>query len=157
MSKITPFLWYDNQAEEAAELYSSIFKNSRVLEVSRYGEGGPFPAGTAMTVTFELDGQRIIALNGGPQVPFNESFSLYVRCETQEEVDELWEKLTRDGGEPGKCGWLTDRYGLSWQIIPTALPELMNDPDPQRAGRVVQAMLGMQKIDIQGLRAAAAG
>ena len=156
MQKITTFLWFDNQAEAAATFYTSIFDNSRIVSVQRYGETGPGPAGSVMTVSFELAGQQFIALNGGPEFKFTEAVSLYVDCADQEEVDELWAKLT-DGGEESQCGWLKDRYGLSWQIIPTALPELMNDPDPQRAGRVVQAMLGMQKIDIQGLRAAAAG
>ena len=148
MKKITPFLWFDHQAEEAMNFYVSIFKNSRVLGVA------PGPNGIAQSVTFELEGQEFIALNAGPQFKFNEAISFFVNCETQEEVDELWEKLTADGGEESMCGWLKDKYGLSWQIIPTALGELMGDPDPEKAGRVVQAMLNMKKIDIQGLRQA---
>lgn len=154
MQKITPYLWFDQQAEEAANFYTSIFNNSRIGEVHRYGEGGPMPAGTAMMVTFELEGQRFMALNGGPQFKFTEAISLYVSCATQAEVDLLWEKLG-EGGQEQMCGWLKDKFGLSWQIIPTALGELMGDPDPQKAGRVVQAMLQMKKIDIAGLRQAA--
>ena len=145
MQKITPYLWFDGQAEEAAAHYTSIFKDARVADVQRMGDG------TVMTVTFEIDGQRFVGLNGGPQFAFTEAVSLFVSCQDQAEVDELWDRLT-EGGEPGQCGWLKDRYGLSWQIIPTALGELMGDPDPEKAGRVVQAMLGMSKIDIQGLR-----
>ena len=148
MKKITPFLWFDNQAEEAMNFYVSIFKNSRVLGVT------PGPNGIAQSVTFELEGQEFIALNAGPQFKFNEAISFFVNCETQAEVDELWEKLTAGGGEESMCGWLKDKYGLSWQIIPTALGEMMGDPDPEKAGRVVQAMLQMRKIDIQGLRQA---
>ena len=148
MQKITPFLWFDNQAEEAMNFYVSIFKNSKVLGVT------PGPNGIAQSVTFELEGQEFMALNAGPQFKFNEAISFFVNCETQAEVDELWEKLTADGGEESMCGWLKDKYGLSWQIIPTALGELMGDPDPEKAGRVVQAMLNMKKIDIQGLRQA---
>ncbi|MET7332715.1 VOC family protein [Nonomuraea sp. NPDC005650] len=150
MQKITTFLWFDNQAEEAAEFYISLFKDSRVLDVT------PGPAGTAMVVTFELAGQRFIALNGGPEFKFNEAVSLYVDCDSQEEVDELWAKLT-EGGEESQCGWLKDRYGLSWQIIPTRLQELLGDPDPERAQRAMKAMLGMRKIDVRGLEEAAAG
>ncbi|MGP3917008.1 VOC family protein [Nonomuraea sp. 10N515B] len=156
MQKITTYLWFDNQAEEAAQFYTSLFADSRILEVQRYPEGAPGPAGTAMIVTFELAGQRFIALNGGPQFTFNESVSLYVDCESQDEVDELWAKLT-DGGEESQCGWLKDRWGLSWQIIPRRLSELLSDPDPARAQRAMQAMLGMQKIDVQALEKAAAG
>jgi predicted 3-demethylubiquinone-9 3-methyltransferase (glyoxalase superfamily) len=148
MKKITPFLWFDNQAEEAMNFYVSIFKNSRVLGVT------PGPNGIAQSVTFELEGQEFIALNAGPQFKFNEAISFFVNCETQAEVDELWDKLTAEGGEESMCGWLKDKYGLSWQIIPTALGELMGDPDPEKAGRVVRAMLNMKKIDIQGLREA---
>jgi len=151
MSKITPYLWFDNQAEEAAAFYVSLFDNSSVNDVQRYREAGPGPEGTAMVVNFDLDGREFIALNGGPQFKFNESFSLYVSCRDQAEVDELWARLTADGGEPGQCGWLKDRYGLSWQIIPTALPELLSGPDTERAGRVMQAMLKMQKIDVEAL------
>jgi predicted 3-demethylubiquinone-9 3-methyltransferase (glyoxalase superfamily) len=156
MQKITPYLWFDGQAEEAAAHYTSIFKTSRIVDVQRFGEGGPLPAGTAITVTFELDGQRFVALNGGPQFSFTEAISLYVSCRDQDEVDELWERLA-DGGEKGQCGWLKDRYGVSWQVIPDALGELMGDPDPEKAGRVTRAMLGMTKIDIAGLRAAYEG
>ncbi|RVX45866.1 putative 3-demethylubiquinone-9 3-methyltransferase (glyoxalase superfamily) [Nonomuraea polychroma] len=156
MQKITTYLWFDNQAEEAAQFYTSLFADSRILEVQRYPEGAPGPAGTAMIVTFELAGQRFIALNGGPQFTFNEAVSLYVDCESQEEVDELWAKLT-DRGEESRCGWLKDRWGLSWQIIPRRLSELLSDPDPARAQRAMQAMLGMQKIDVQALEKAAAG
>ena len=153
MQKITPFLWFDNQAEEAMNLYVSLFKNSKVLGVSRYGEGGPGPQGTVMTGTFQLDGQEFMALNGGPYFKFTEAISLFVNCETQEEVDELWEKLS-DGGEISQCGWLKDRYGLSWQIVPTALGEMLGDPDPKKAQNVMQAMLQMTKIDIAALRRA---
>ncbi|HET8660251.1 MAG TPA: VOC family protein [Micromonosporaceae bacterium] len=150
MQKITTFLWFDTQAEEAAAFYTSVFDSSRIVSVQRYGEAGPGPAGSVMTVNFELAGQQFIALNGGPQFRFTEAVSLYVDCESQEEVDELWAKLT-DGGEEGPCGWLKDRYGLSWQIVPRALTDLMSDPDPAKANRVMQAMLGMKKIDVKGL------
>ncbi|HET8683607.1 MAG TPA: VOC family protein [Micromonosporaceae bacterium] len=150
MQKITTFLWFDNQAEEAAAFYTSIFDNSRIVSVQRYGEAGPGPAGSVMTVNFELAGQQFIGLNGGPQFRFTEAISLYVDCATQEEVDELWAKLT-DGGEESQCGWLKDRYGLSWQIVPRALTDLMSDPDPAKANRVMQAMLGMRKIDVKSL------
>jgi predicted 3-demethylubiquinone-9 3-methyltransferase (glyoxalase superfamily) len=151
---ITPFLWFDHQAEEAATFYVSLFKDSQIKDVQRYGEAGPGPQGSAMTVSFELDGQEFIALNGGPEFKFTEAISLYISCTTQEEVDYLWDKLC-DGGEPGQCGWLKDRYGLSWQVIPTALNELLSDPDPDRSSRAMTAMLKMGKIDIQGLRDAA--
>ncbi|MEW1845800.1 VOC family protein [Nonomuraea angiospora] len=150
MQKITTFLWFDDQAEEAAGFYTSLFKDSRVLEVT------PGPTGAAMVVTFELAGQRFIALNGGPEFKFTEAVSLYVDCDSQEEVDELWAKLT-EGGEESQCGWLKDRYGLSWQIIPRRLQELIGDPDPERAQRAVKAMLGMGKIDVQSLEDAANG
>jgi predicted 3-demethylubiquinone-9 3-methyltransferase (glyoxalase superfamily) len=153
MKKITPYLWFENQAEEAANYYASIFKNSKIHEIQRYGEAGPGPAGSAMIVTFELEGQDFIALNGGPQFKFNEAISFYVDCKTQEEVDELWAKLSA-GGEEGPCGWLKDKYGLSWQIIPTTLTELLSDPDPEKAERVMKAMLQMSKIDIEGLKKA---
>ncbi|HEX6328970.1 MAG TPA: VOC family protein [Jiangellaceae bacterium] len=156
MQKITTYLWYDNQAEEAAIFYTSIFKNSRVLEVNRYGDGAPMPAGTAMTVRFELDGEEFIALNGGPHFKFNEAISLYVDCEDQAEVDYFWDRLV-DGGEPSQCGWLKDRYGLSWQIIPRELPALLFDPDPEKAQRATQAMFTMTKIDVDALRRAHAG
>jgi predicted 3-demethylubiquinone-9 3-methyltransferase (glyoxalase superfamily) len=153
MKKITPFLWFDHQAEEAMNFYVSIFKNSRVLEVSRYGEAGPGPAGSVMTASFELDGQPFIALNGGPEHKFNEAISFFVDCKTQEEVDELWRKLS-EGGEEGPCGWLKDKYGLSWQIVPSALTEMLSDPDPAKSQNVMKAMLQMSKIDIAGLQAA---
>nr|WP_055509523.1 VOC family protein [Nonomuraea pusilla] len=156
MQKITTFLWFDSQAEEAAEFYTSLFPDSRVVDVQRHGEAGPGPEGTAMLVTFELAGQRFLALNGGPHFRFTEAVSLYVDCESQEEVDELWARLT-EGGEESQCGWLKDRYGLSWQIVPRVLGELMSDPDRARAGRVTRAMLGMKKIEIQGLLDAARG
>jgi predicted 3-demethylubiquinone-9 3-methyltransferase (glyoxalase superfamily) len=155
MSKITTFLTYNTQAEEAARLYVSLFPNSRIVEVNRYGEGGPMPAGTAMTVSFQLDGQDYVAMNGGPSFSFAEGFSLYVRCQTQAEVDELWDGLTAGGGEPGRCGWLRDRFGVSWQVIPEALPRLLTDPDPATAGSVLQAMLKMSKIDVAELERAA--
>jgi predicted 3-demethylubiquinone-9 3-methyltransferase (glyoxalase superfamily) len=150
MQKITTFLWFDKEAEEATNFYTSIFDNSRILDVSRYGEAGPGAPGTVMTVAFELAGQRFIALNGGPEYKFTEAISLMVDCADQEEVDELWAKLT-DGGEEGPCGWLKDRYGLSWQIVPRQLTELLSDPDPVKSGRVMQAMMGMKKIEVQGL------
>ena len=153
MQKITPFLWFDSQAEEAMNFYVSIFKDSRILSVSRYGEGGPGPAGEVMTATFQLEGQEFMALNGGPNHNFTDAISFFVDCKTQEEVDRLWEKLS-EGGEPGPCGWLRDKFGLSWQIIPEVLGELLNDPDPVKSQRVMQAMLQMSKIDIAGLKAA---
>jgi len=161
MQTITPFLWFDHQAEEAANFYVSVFSGrrgaapdgSKVLNVSRYGEAGPAPAGTVMTAQFQLDGQEFTALNGGPAHAFTEAISFLVSCETQDEVDELWEKLS-DGGEEGPCGWLKDRYGLSWQIIPTALIELLSDPDPERSQRVMKAMLEMSKIEIAELKRA---
>ena len=154
MKKITPYLWFNNEAEEAAALYTSLFKGSRIVSVQRYGDAGPGPKGTAMVVVFELLGQEFIALNGGPEYKFTEAFSLYVSCETQAQVDELWERLTSGGGEPGRCGWLKDKYGLSWQIIPTALVELLSDPDPVKSQRAMKAMLQMSKIEIEGLRRA---
>ena len=154
MQKISPFLWFNDQAEEAANFYVSTFKNSAILGVSRYGEGAPRPAGTAMSVTFVLDGLEFQALNGGPEVTFTEAISLFVTAETQDEIDDLWLKLTSGGGGPSQCGWLKDRYGLSWQIVPPVLFELLGDPDPNKSSRVMQAMLGMGKLDIAGLRAA---
>jgi predicted 3-demethylubiquinone-9 3-methyltransferase (glyoxalase superfamily) len=156
MQKITPFLWFNDNAEAAVDFYVSIFKNSKVLDVSRYGEGGPMPAGTAMIVNFLLDGREYMALNGGPDLQLNEAFSLFVSVETQEEVDDLWKKLT-DGGEEVQCGWLKDKFGLSWQIVPTALGKLMGDPDPVKSQRVMQAMLQMKKIDVAGLQRAYEG
>lgn len=154
MQKISPCLWYDTQGEEAARFYVSVFKNSEILNVSYYPEGSPYPAGTAMVVDFVLDGVQFQALNGGPEYHFSEAISLSVSAETQDEVDELWERLTSDGGEPGPCGWLKDRYGLSWQIVPRVLSELLSDPDKAKAGRVMQAMMAMGKLDIAALRAA---
>jgi predicted 3-demethylubiquinone-9 3-methyltransferase (glyoxalase superfamily) len=154
MQKITPCLWFDTQAEEAATFYTSIFENSRILDVGHYGEAGPRPAGMVMTVNFELDGQEFVALNGGPEFTFDEAISFQVSCQTQEEVDEFWSRLS-EGGEEGPCGWLKDRYGLSWQIVPTRLMELISDPDPQRAQRAMSAMLGMKKIDIAAVEKAA--
>ncbi len=154
MKKITPFLWFDDQAEEAMDFYLSVFPNSRVLNISRYGDDVPGPKGKVMTATFELNGQQFMVLNGGPQeFRFSEAISFFVDCETQEEVDRLWDKLT-EGGEPGPCGWLKDKYGLSWQIVPAALGEMLGDPDPAKASRVMQAMLKMSKIEIDGLRQA---
>jgi len=151
--KITPFLWFDGNAEEAANLYVSIFKNSKILSVSRYGESGPGPKGTAMSVTFQLDGQKFFALNGGPQYTFTPAVSFFVNCATQAEVDDLWEKLSA-GGEKNRCGWLKDKFGLSWQIIPSALGEMLQDKDPAKSGRTMKAMLQMEKIDINKLRQA---
>jgi predicted 3-demethylubiquinone-9 3-methyltransferase (glyoxalase superfamily) len=163
MGKITPFLWYDDKAEEAANFYVKVFTDwsgsttgtSKILNVSRYGEGGRGVPGTAMTVSFQLEGQEFTALNGGPDHTFTDAISFVVDCESQQEVDELWTALTEGGGEEGPCGWLTDPYGLSWQIIPTALPKLLGDPDPGRATRATQAMLQMKKIDIEGMQRAA--
>jgi predicted 3-demethylubiquinone-9 3-methyltransferase (glyoxalase superfamily) len=160
--RITPCLWFDDQAEQAATLYTSIFPGSRIVTVSRYGEAGREvhgrPPGSVMVVAFELEGQAFTALNGGPVFKFNEAISLQVSCRTQEEVDHYWEKLSRGGDEQAQqCGWLKDRYGLSWQIVPVALMEMMADPDPVKAGRVMQAMLQMKKIDIKGLRQAYSG
>jgi len=153
MPKITPFLWFDNQAEEAANFYVSIFKNSKIVAATRYGEAGPGPQGSVMTVVFQLDGQEFIALNGGPQFKFTEAISFSVDCKTQQEVDEYWEKLTA-GGEEGPCGWLKDKYGLSWQINPTILGELLQDKDAAKARRVMETMLKMKKIDISLLKQA---
>ena len=157
MQKISPFLWFDSNAEEAMALYVSLFANSRIVEVTRYGDAGPGPSGTVMTGVFELEGQRFIALNGGPMYKFTEAFSLVVDCETQEEVDRLWDRLIAGGGEPSQCGWLKDRFGLSWQIIPGVLPKLLTDKDGAAAGRAMQAMLKMTKIDIAALKRAFEG
>jgi len=154
MSKISPFLWFDSQAEEAANFYVSIFPNSKIGKISRYGEAGPGPKGSVMVVEFELDGQRILALNGGPQFKFTEAISLSVDCKSQEEVDRYWQKLTSGGGSEGPCGWLKDRYGLSWQINPAILGQLLADPDPQKSRRVMEAMLKMKKIVIADLKKA---
>jgi len=153
MEKITPFLWFDNQAEEAMNFYTSIFKNSKIGNVTRYGEAGPGPEGSVMTASFELEGQEFMVLNGGPEFRFTEAISLFVNYKSQEEVDELWEKLT-EGGEEGPCGWLKDKFGLSWQIVPTLLGELLNNPDPEKSKRVMEAMLQMKKIDIPTLKRA---
>jgi predicted 3-demethylubiquinone-9 3-methyltransferase (glyoxalase superfamily) len=156
MPNLTPYLWFDTEGEEAAEFYTSVFPNSRILEITRYGSAGPRPEGTVMTVSFELDGKRFVALNGGPNFTFNEAVSFLVDCETQEEVDSYWNTLS-EGGEQGPCGWLKDRFGLSWQIVPTALPRLLGDPDREKAQRVMAAMLKMGKIDVAELERAAAG
>lgn len=153
MQKITPFLWFDHQAEEAVRLYTSIFKNSSIGPIARYGEDTPGQPGTVMTVMFQLDGQDFMALNGGPVFHFTEAISFFVNCETQSEVDELWDKLS-EGGEKGQCGWLKDRYGVSWQIVPAILGKLMQDSDPVKAQRVTQAMLKMTKLDIAKLQQA---
>ncbi len=153
MRRITPFLWFDHQAEEAANLYVSVFPGSRIVSVSRYGEAGPGPKGSVMTVAFELDGQAFTALNGGPLFRFTEAISFVVDCKTQEEVDRYWGKLS-EGGHEGQCGWLKDRFGLSWQIIPSTLGEMLTDPDPGKARKVMEAMLRMKKIDVAELRKA---
>lgn len=153
MQKITPFLWFDNQAEEAVNFYLSIFKNSRVGRISRYGDAGPGPKGSVMVANFQLNGQEFMALNGGPQYKFTEAISFLVNCETQEEVDELWEKLAA-GGKEIQCGWLKDKYGLCWQIVPTILLQMLSDKDPQKSQRVMKAMMQMIKIDIKGLQKA---
>jgi predicted 3-demethylubiquinone-9 3-methyltransferase (glyoxalase superfamily) len=156
MQKITPFLWFEDKAEEAVKFYTSVIRGSKIGTIARYGEGGPGPKGSVMTVAFQLSGQDFVALNGGPGFPFSQAVSFVVNCETQAEVDELWEKLS-EGGEKQPCGWLKDRYGLSWQIVPTVLGKLLGDKDPERAGRVMQAMLKMDKLDIAGLRRAYEG
>jgi predicted 3-demethylubiquinone-9 3-methyltransferase (glyoxalase superfamily) len=156
MQKITPFLWFDTQAEEAARFYVSIFNNSRIVKTVRYGEAGPGPAGSVMTVAFELNGVPFTALNGGPLFDFSEAVSFVVNCQSQAEVDSLWQKLSA-GGRPGRCGWLKDKYGLSWQVVPTVLPALLSDPDAARAQRTMQAMLKMDKLDIAALERAHSG
>lgn len=161
MQKITPFLWFEDQAEDAAKFYTSIFKNSKVGKITRYGESAEKaagrPAGSVMTVEFEIAGQKFTALNGGPVFKFNESISFVVNCETQEDVDYFWEKLTADGGQESQCGWLRDKFGVSWQVVPTVLIEMLHDKDPERSERVMKAMLQMQKIDIKKLNDAYAG
>ena len=161
MQKITPFLWFDNNAEEAAKFYTSIFKNSKIMDIDYYGESAAEvsgrPKGTVMTVTFELEGQRFMALNGGPIFKFSPAISFLVNCQTQEEVDDLWEKLSGGGGEKEQCGWLKDKFGVSWQIVPNVLGEMLQDKDLKKSERVMKAMLQMKKIDIQGLRKAYAG
>jgi predicted 3-demethylubiquinone-9 3-methyltransferase (glyoxalase superfamily) len=153
MQKITPFLWFDHQAEEAAAFYTSIFPDSRVVKVVRYGEAGPGPAGSVMTVEFQLEGQTFVALNGGPHFKFTEAISFVVNCQAQDEVDRYWEELSAGGAEI-QCGWLKDKFGVSWQIVPTVLPKLLNDPDPAKSRRVMQAMLKMTKLDIPALQKA---
>jgi predicted 3-demethylubiquinone-9 3-methyltransferase (glyoxalase superfamily) len=153
MQKITPFLWFNNNAEEAVNFYTSIFKNSKIVNMSRYGEAGPGPKGTVMSATFELNGQEFMALNGGPHFSFSPAISLFVKCETQQEVDEFWEKLSA-GGKKERCGWLMDKYGLSWQIIPNALGRMLQDKDPEKSKRVMKAMLQMDKINIEALQLA---
>jgi predicted 3-demethylubiquinone-9 3-methyltransferase (glyoxalase superfamily) len=152
--KITPYLWFNGNAEEAVEFYTSVFPDARVTKVARWGEGGPGVEGTVMSIAFELAGQQFFALNGGPQFTFTPAVSLFVSCGSQAEVDDLWEKLLAGGGKPTSCGWLEDRYGLSWQIIPAALVDLMSGPDPKASGRVAQALMRMQKIDIGALERA---
>ncbi len=153
MQKITPCLWFNDQAEEAVRLYTSIFKNSKISKVAHYGEGGPRPKGSVLTILFQLDGQEFLALNGGPYFKFTEAISLIVYCRTQKEVDRMWEKLS-EGGEKSQCGWLKDKYGLSWQVVPTVLAKMITDPNPARADRVLQAVLQMKKLDIKGLKKA---
>ena len=151
MQKITPFLWFDGKAEEAMNFYVSIFKNSKIVSVTRYGEAGPGPKGTVMSATFQLDGQEFFALNGGPIFTFSPAISFIVKCETQQEIDELWEKLS-EGGEKQRCGWLKDKYGVSWQIVPPVLGEMLNDKNSGKSKRVMEAMLQMDKLDIETLR-----
>jgi predicted 3-demethylubiquinone-9 3-methyltransferase (glyoxalase superfamily) len=153
MQKITPFLWFDGNAEEAMNFYTAIFKNSKIGNVARYGEAGPGPKGSVMTATFQLDGQEFMALNGGPMFTFSPAISFFVNCQTQVEVDDLWDKLSA-GGEKGRCGWLKDKFGVSWQIIPSALGELLRDKNPTKSKNVMQAMMQMGKIDINGLKQA---
>jgi len=161
MQKITPFLWFDNQAEEAVKFYTSIFKDSKIGKITRYGEAGEKvagrPSGSVMTIDFEVEGQKFTALNGGPQFKFTESISFVVNCGTQEEVDYFWDKLTADGGQESQCGWLKDKFGLSWQVVPTVLIDMLHDKDSRKSEHVMQAMLQMQKIDIKKLKAAYAG
>jgi predicted 3-demethylubiquinone-9 3-methyltransferase (glyoxalase superfamily) len=156
MPQLTPCLWFDTEGEDAAELYTSVFPNSKILEIGRYGSAGPRPEGTVMTVTFELDGQEFLALNGGPEFTFNEAVSFQIPCRDQDEVDHHWEKLG-EGGEHGPCGWLKDRFALSWQVIPSRMNELLADPDPERAARAMQAMLKMGKLIVADLEKAADG
>jgi predicted 3-demethylubiquinone-9 3-methyltransferase (glyoxalase superfamily) len=156
MQKITPYLWYDNQAEEAVNFYLSLFKNSRILSVSRYEDAGPGPAGTVRTIAFQLDGLEFVAINGGPYFKFTEAVSLFVNCETQEEVDWLWAKFT-ESGEEGQCGWLKDQYGLSWQIIPAGLVEMLTSSDAEKSQRATQAMFSMKKIDLAEIKLAYEG
>jgi predicted 3-demethylubiquinone-9 3-methyltransferase (glyoxalase superfamily) len=154
MTKPTPFLWFNNDAEEAMSFYVSIFPNSKVLSLTRYGAGGPGPAGAVMTAAFQLDGQDFVALNGGPMYKFSEAISFVINCETQAEVDRFWDKLTSGGGQPGPCGWLKDKYGLSWQVVPTILPQLLSGKDPAKSGRAMAAMMKMSKLDGDALQRA---
>lgn len=156
MQKITPFLWFDNNAEEAANFYVSIFKNSKVLSVSRYGDAGPGPKGTVMVAEFQIEGQEFVALNGGPRFKFDEAISFVINCETQDEVDYFWERLS-EGGKKSRCGWLQDKFGLWWQVVPTVLNKLMSDSDPEKVKRVTEAMLQMDRIDIEPLQRAYEG
>ena len=156
MQKITPFLWFDGKAEEAANFYTSIFKNSKLGQIRRYGDAGPGPKGSVLTASFAIEGQEFVALNGGPQFTFTPAISFFVNCETQEEVDEFWDKLS-EGGRKNRCGWLQDKFGVSWQIVPTALGKLLGDPDPEKSSRVMKAMLQMEKLDIRGLQEAYEG
>jgi predicted 3-demethylubiquinone-9 3-methyltransferase (glyoxalase superfamily) len=153
MQKITPFLWFNDQAEEAANFYVSIFKNSKIMRVTRNGDNGPGPKGSVMSATFQLDGQEFFALNGGPLFSFTPAVSFFINCETQAEIDELWEKLSA-GGKQERCGWLKDKYGLSWQVVPSVLGKLLQDPDPAKGKRVMAALLQMNKLDIKGLQQA---
>lgn len=157
MQKITPFLWFDGKAEEAARFYVSVFPSSRIVQVDRWGEGAPFPKGSVMGVEFELEGLRFSALNGGPMFTFTPAISFFVSCETQAEIDALWDRLLAGGGKPQQCGWLTDRFGVSWQIVPEGLRPLIHDEDPARAARVIQAMMQMVKLDLAALKRAHAG
>jgi predicted 3-demethylubiquinone-9 3-methyltransferase (glyoxalase superfamily) len=157
MQKIVPHLWFNNQAEEAVQFYVSIFKDAKIFHITRYGDAGPGPVGSVMTIEFKLNGERFIALNGGPEFKFNEAISFLVHCDDQEEVNYYWEKLTADGGKQGPCGWLNDKFGLSWQIVPTALNKLLQDPNPEKAQRVMKAMLDMGKLDVAALQQAATG
>ena len=156
MQKITPFLWFDSNAEDAAKFYASVFPKSKIVTTTRYGAGGPGPAGSVMTVEFELGGQRFVGLNGGPRFKFSEAISFVVNVETQAELDTLWDKLLQGGGRPDQCGWLKDRFGLSWQVVPTVLPKLLEDKDPEKSKRVMAALMNMVKIDIRALEDALA-
>ena len=154
MQKITPFLWFDGKAEEAIKLYTSVFKNSKIINISYWAKGSPFPENQVMTGVFELDGQKFYAFDAGPQFKFTEAISFYVNCETQEEIDHFWNKLTTDGGQESMCGWLKDKFGVSWQIVPPILGEMLTDKDNAKAGRVMQAMMGMKKLNIAELKKA---
>jgi predicted 3-demethylubiquinone-9 3-methyltransferase (glyoxalase superfamily) len=157
MPTITPYLWFDDNAEAAMDFYCEIFPDAKVGDVMRYGEGAPLPAGTVLTARFEIAGQEFMVLNGGPRFTFDEAVSFFVSVDTQDEIDRYWDALTADGGQPGQCGWLKDKFGLSWQIVPTMLGEVLGDPDPAKSGRAMQAMFGMSKLDIAELRKAHAG